>query len=130
MLLWWLDPFADLSLESDSRGRIHLTNDDCSIYWKHVQIIDRKARGECLRNLPLTICAELDLNTIDDALDAIARGECVVVMDDCSRESEGNLVMAAQYTSPEALAFIVRHTTGVVCVAIRRRAGLTHSTYL
>ena len=61
---------------------------------------------------------ELHLDSIDDALGAIARGECVVVMDDRNRENEGDLVMAAEFATAEALAFIIRHTTGIVCVGL------------
>jgi 3,4-dihydroxy-2-butanone 4-phosphate synthase len=61
---------------------------------------------------------ELHLDSISDALAAIARGECVVVMDDRNRENEGDLVMAAEFATPQALAFIVRHTTGIVCVGL------------
>lgn len=61
---------------------------------------------------------ELHLDSINDALTAIGRGELVVVMDDRNRENEGDLVMAAEFATPEALAFIVRHTTGIVCVGL------------
>jgi 3,4-dihydroxy 2-butanone 4-phosphate synthase/GTP cyclohydrolase II len=64
---------------------------------------------------------ELHLNSIDEALDAIADGECIVVMDDRNRENEGDLIMAAEHATAEALAFIVRHSTGIVCVAIEGR---------
>jgi 3,4-dihydroxy-2-butanone 4-phosphate synthase len=60
----------------------------------------------------------LHLDTIGDALAAIAKGECVIVMDDRNRENEGDLVMAAQFATSEALAFIIRHTTGIVCVGL------------
>lgn len=60
----------------------------------------------------------LRLDSIDDALAAIRRGEMVVVMDDAHRENEGDLIMAAEHATPERLAFIVRHTTGIVCVAL------------
>ena len=61
---------------------------------------------------------ELHLDSIDDALAAVARGECVVVMDDRNRENEGDLVVAAEFATPETLAFIIRHTTGIVCVGL------------
>jgi len=61
---------------------------------------------------------EIALDSIEDALDAMARGEMVVVLDDKHRENEGDLIIAAEHATPEALAFIVRHTTGIVCVAI------------
>ena len=55
---------------------------------------------------------------VTDALAAIAAGRFVVVMDDESRENEGDLIVAADRVSPEAMAFMVRHTSGVVCVAM------------
>jgi 3,4-dihydroxy 2-butanone 4-phosphate synthase / GTP cyclohydrolase II len=57
-----------------------------------------------------------DFSPIDLAIAAIARGEMIVVVDDADRENEGDLVMAAEMVTPDALAFIVRHTSGVVCV--------------
>jgi 3,4-dihydroxy 2-butanone 4-phosphate synthase/GTP cyclohydrolase II len=61
---------------------------------------------------------DFHLSTIDEAVDAIGRGEMLIVMDDKHRENEGDLIMAAEWATPEALAFIVRHTTGIVCVAL------------
>jgi len=55
---------------------------------------------------------------IEDALAAIARGEMVVVADDADRENEGDLILAAQKATPQAVAFMVRHTSGVVCAAL------------
>ena len=55
---------------------------------------------------------------IDEAVDAIARGEFVVVVDDADRENEGDLIMAAEKVTPEAIAFMVRHTSGVICLPV------------
>jgi 3,4-dihydroxy 2-butanone 4-phosphate synthase/GTP cyclohydrolase II len=54
---------------------------------------------------------------IEDAIAAIARGEIVVVADDADRENEGDLIIAAEKATPEKLAFIIRHTSGLICVA-------------
>ena len=51
---------------------------------------------------------------IDDVIAAIARGDMVVLVDDEDRENEGDLIMAAQHVTAEKLAFIIRHTSGVV----------------
>ena len=56
--------------------------------------------------------------SVPDAIAAIARGEIVVVVDDEDRENEGDLILAAEHATPAALAFLVRHTSGVICVAI------------
>jgi len=50
-----------------------------------------------------------------EALRAFERGEIVVVMDDRGRENEGDLIIAANHCTPEKMAFIVRHTSGIVC---------------
>jgi 3,4-dihydroxy-2-butanone 4-phosphate synthase len=62
--------------------------------------------------------AEITMDSIEDALAALGRGEMVVVLDDKNRENEGDLIIAAEHATPAALAFIVRHTTGIVCVAL------------
>jgi 3,4-dihydroxy 2-butanone 4-phosphate synthase/GTP cyclohydrolase II len=55
---------------------------------------------------------------IPEVIAAIARGEMVVLVDDEDRENEGDLIMAAQFATPEALAFIIRHSSGVVCAPL------------
>ena len=55
---------------------------------------------------------------IENAIDAIARGEAVVVVDDANRENEGDLIIAAEKTTPETMAFMVRHTSGVICMPL------------
>lgn len=55
------------------------------------------------------------LASVDEAIQAIAKGEMVVVVDDDDRENEGDLVMAAAKATPEQLAFIIRNTCGIVC---------------
>ncbi|MDQ3710176.1 MAG: 3,4-dihydroxy-2-butanone-4-phosphate synthase, partial [Actinomycetota bacterium] len=55
---------------------------------------------------------------IEDAIAAIKRGEIVVVGDDADRENEGDLIMAAEAVTPEAIAFFVRHTSGVIVMSM------------
>ena len=55
---------------------------------------------------------------IEAAIDAIRRGQIVVVVDDEDRENEGDLVMAAEHVTPEAMAFFIRHTSGVICAPL------------
>src|SRR5579885_1139560 len=58
------------------------------------------------------------MNTVSEAIEAIRRGEIVVVVDDEDRENEGDLVMAAEFATPEKLAFFLAHTSGVICVPL------------
>ncbi|HVL99281.1 MAG TPA: bifunctional 3,4-dihydroxy-2-butanone-4-phosphate synthase/GTP cyclohydrolase II [Egibacteraceae bacterium] len=55
---------------------------------------------------------------IEDAVAAVARGEMVVVVDDADRENEGDLVMSADAVTAADIAFFVRHTSGVICLAM------------
>ena len=61
-----------------------------------------------------------DQKRIVEALRAFERGEIVVVMDDDGRENEGDLIVAAVHCTPEKMAFIVRHTSGIVCAPMTR----------
>src|ERR1700760_431237 len=70
-------------------------------------------------------------DSVQDVLQAFARGELVVVTDDDDREGEGDLIVAASLCTPEKMAFIIRHTSGIVCAPItpedarpRRRAPM------
>ena len=56
------------------------------------------------------------LASTTEAVAAIARGEVVVVVDDEDRENEGDLIMAAEFATPERITFFVRHTSGVICM--------------
>ncbi|MBS7538718.1 3,4-dihydroxy-2-butanone-4-phosphate synthase [Ancylobacter lacus] len=55
---------------------------------------------------------------MEAAIEAFARGEMLVVTDDDDRENEGDLIVAAQFATPEKMAFIVRHTSGIVCTPL------------
>ena len=55
---------------------------------------------------------------IENAIAAIDRGELVIVVDDADRENEGDLIMAAEKVTPEAMAFMIRHTSGVICMPL------------
>ena len=55
---------------------------------------------------------------VEEAVAAIGRGEIVVVVDDEDRENEGDLIMAAEFATPEAIAFFLQHTSGVICAPV------------
>ncbi|MGA2208934.1 MAG: bifunctional 3,4-dihydroxy-2-butanone-4-phosphate synthase/GTP cyclohydrolase II [Acidimicrobiales bacterium] len=60
----------------------------------------------------------MPLSKVEDAIAAIGRGEMVVVVDDEDRENEGDLVMAAEFATPESIAFFLAHTSGLICVPL------------
>ncbi|EOX92010.1 GTP cyclohydrolase II isoform 2 [Theobroma cacao] len=57
--------------------------------------------------------------SIPEAIEDIRQGKLVIVVDDEDRENEGDLIMAASLVTPEAMAFIVKHGTGIVCVSMK-----------
>ena len=57
-------------------------------------------------------------DTIDDVVSDVARGRIVIVTDDADRENEGDLVMAAEKATPEAVNFMATHGRGLICVPI------------
>ncbi|ADZ71732.1 3,4-dihydroxy-2-butanone-4-phosphate synthase [Polymorphum gilvum] len=60
---------------------------------------------------------------VAEAIRAFERGEIVVVTDDDDRENEGDLIVAASKVTPEQMAFIVRHTSGIVCAPMTPAAA-------
>jgi 3,4-dihydroxy 2-butanone 4-phosphate synthase/GTP cyclohydrolase II len=55
---------------------------------------------------------------IEEAVDAIGRGDIVIVVDDEDRENEGDLIMAAEFATPDKIAFFLHHTSGVICAPV------------
>ena len=58
------------------------------------------------------------LDDVDRAIKDIAEGRPVVVVDDANRENEGDIILAASMATPELLAFMIRYTSGVICVPL------------
>ena len=56
------------------------------------------------------------LSPIGEILAELKAGRMVVIMDDEDRENEGDLIMAAEHATAEAVAFMIRHTSGIICV--------------
>ena len=61
---------------------------------------------------------EYKFNTVEEAIQEIQRGRMIVVVDDKDRENEGDLVMAAEKATPEAINFMVTHGRGLLCMPI------------
>ncbi len=60
------------------------------------------------------------MNTIEELIAAVGAGEMVILTDDEARENEGDLVMAAEKVTPEAVNFMARFGRGLICVPITR----------
>jgi 3,4-dihydroxy 2-butanone 4-phosphate synthase/GTP cyclohydrolase II len=65
--------------------------------------------------------AGIRLDPVEDAIEAMRAGRAVVVVDDEDRENEGDLIFAAQKATPELTGFMIRWTSGYICVALPGR---------
>jgi 3,4-dihydroxy 2-butanone 4-phosphate synthase/GTP cyclohydrolase II len=60
----------------------------------------------------------MQLNSVEEIVADIRAGRMVIMMDDEDRENEGDLIMAAEMATPEAIAFFVRYTSGIICAPV------------
>jgi 3,4-dihydroxy 2-butanone 4-phosphate synthase/GTP cyclohydrolase II len=65
------------------------------------------------------------MSNLQRALDAYKNGHLIIVTDDADRENEGDLMLLAERATPEKVAFMVRHTTGILCVALTQERART-----
>ncbi|HEX4183737.1 MAG TPA: 3,4-dihydroxy-2-butanone-4-phosphate synthase, partial [Caulobacteraceae bacterium] len=69
----------------------------------------------------------MKLDTVEEGVRAFANGEMIIVVDDDDRENEGDLIMAASKATPQQVAFMVRHTSGILCAPLTpERAKALH----
>ncbi|MCS6822622.1 MAG: bifunctional 3,4-dihydroxy-2-butanone-4-phosphate synthase/GTP cyclohydrolase II [Microscillaceae bacterium] len=61
---------------------------------------------------------KIQLNTIEEAIEAIRRGEVIIVVDDENRENEGDMICAAQHITPEIANFMIKEARGLMCVGL------------
>lgn len=55
---------------------------------------------------------------VDEIIEAIGRGEMVIMVDDADRENEGDLIIAAEDATPDSVGFMLRYTSGIICLPI------------
>jgi 3,4-dihydroxy 2-butanone 4-phosphate synthase/GTP cyclohydrolase II len=65
------------------------------------------------------------MSNLQKALNAYKNGDLIIVTDDADRENEGDLMLLAEKATPEKVAFMVRHTTGILCVALTQERART-----
>jgi len=65
--------------------------------------------------------APVALASVEELLAELRAGRMVVIVDDEDRENEGDLIMAAEHATAEAVAFMIRHTSGIICVPMEEQ---------
>ena len=58
-------------------------------------------------------------NTIDEAVDDVAKGKIIILVDDEDRENEGHLCLAAEKITPESVNFMAKHGRGLICLSLK-----------
>ena len=71
--------------------------------------------------------ADSHFDSIESTIDAFRRGEFVVVLDSQDRENEGDLIIAAEDVTTENMAFMIRHTSGLICAPLTSQLALSLS---
>lgn len=71
----------------------------------HPYVSTKKEAGDC------------EFDSVEDALVEIAKGNFVVVVDNEDRENEGDLIMSCEAVTEEKMAFMIRHTSGLICIS-------------
>ena len=70
-----------------------------------------------------------NITRVERALEELRKGRMVILVDDADRENEGDLVLAAQFVTPEAINFMAKHARGLICLSLTeeqvKRLGLT-----
>ncbi|HEX2817903.1 MAG TPA: 3,4-dihydroxy-2-butanone-4-phosphate synthase, partial [Phenylobacterium sp.] len=70
-----------------------------------------------------------NITRVVKALEELRKGRMVILVDDADRENEGDLVLAAQFVTPEAINFMAKHARGLICLSLTeqqvKRLGLT-----
>ncbi len=62
----------------------------------------------------------MSLNSIEEIIEDLRQGKMVVIMDDENRENEGDLLMAADFCTPEAINFMATHGRGLICLTLEK----------
>ena len=64
------------------------------------------------------------LNTVEEVLEDFRQGKVVIVVDDEDRENEGDLTMAAEFVTPEAINFMAKFGRGLICLPMSAQKSL------
>lgn len=64
---------------------------------------------------------KIELNTIEEAIEAVRQGEIIIVVDDEDRENEGDFLAAAEKVTPEMINFMAKHGRGLICAPLTEK---------
>jgi len=69
-------------------------------------------------------------NTVEEGIEDIKNGKMIIVVDDEDRENEGDLLMAAEKATPEAINFMAMHGRGLICAPMTKKGFTIWISYL
>lgn len=112
--IWSLDEACDLHPSDASRRAVH----DRLALPGSAAVRTRYGFSATAILPDRTPLAPLQVDPIKDVIDAARRGEAVVLVDSEDRENEGDIVIVAEFATPEVIAFMARHASGLICLAL------------
>ena len=112
--IWSLDEACDLHPSDASRRAVH----DRLALPGSAAVRTRYGFSATAILPDRTPLAPLQVDPIEDVIAAARRGEAVVLVDSEDRENEGDIVIVAEFATPEVIAFMARHASGLICLAL------------
>ena len=72
----------------------------------------------------------MKFDSVQSGIDEIRNGQCVIIVDDADRENEGDIVMASELITPDAVNFMAKYAIGLICVSISNQQAEKRSLNL
>src|SRR5436309_658374 len=86
--------------------------------WRSTSSVYLRRAAASLSRMAVSPETQSPFATVEEAIEDIREGKFVVVVDDPDRENEGDLVIAAQFATPEAVNFMAVHARGLICLTL------------
>ncbi len=78
----------------------------------------RSSSGFASQRTTMGAMTDIQLDDVETAIEAFGRGDIVIVVDDEDRENEGDLILAAEFATPEKIAFFAKQASGLICLSM------------
>ena len=112
------DCHLDRGLQSEWRDLLYAAESRASGAFERIANSEQRLAASLLKSSPAIMSTHAPFCDVETALEEIRAGRMIVVIDDEDRENEGDLTMAAEKITPEAINFMAKYGRGLVCLAM------------
>lgn len=116
--IWSIDPGCEMQSSDGNRIAVHGAAYDRLAFPGFAAVHARHGLSGAAtipERIPL---ARMQVDPIKDVIDAARRGEAIILVDSEDRENEGDIVIIAEFATPDVIAFMARRASGLICVAL------------